>query len=188
MVARAAVCWAILALTACAPARGPGDAGNGATEASPAPTIVLVRHGEKATEPANDPPLSDAGRARAQALLAALGDAHVDAIYSPPYERTRTTAQPLADAAGVELTIVSTGRDAPPYIETVAERARTEHPGGLVVIVGHSNTLGPTIAALGGPDDIGELPDEAYDHFFIVTVQDGLPTRLIRARFGAPAP
>ena len=56
------------------------------------------------------------------------------------------------------------------------------------MIVGHSNTLGPTIAALGGPDDIGELPDEAYDRFFIVMVQDGAPTRLIRARYGTPTP
>jgi len=188
IIARSAACCLMFALAACAPARGQGEYSTGTVEASPATTIVLVRHGEKAAEPENDPPLSDAGRVRAQALLAALGNARIDAIYSTQYERTRMTAQPLADVTGIELTIVRADRDAPPYIQTVAERARTEYPGGVVVIVGHSNTLGPTIAALGGPDDIGELPDEAYDRFFIVMVQDGEPTRLIRARFGAATP
>lgn len=185
-IARAALCWAVLALVACAPARGQGDDTTVAADASPATTIVLVRHAEKATNPPDDPPLSETGRARAQALLDALGNARIDAIYSTQYARTRSTAQPLADAAGVDLTIVRAAQGEPPYIATVAERARTEHPGGVVVIVGHSNTLGPTIAALGGPDDIGELPDEAYDRFFIVLVQEGEPTRLIRARYGVP--
>lgn len=186
MTARMAACWTLLALAACAPVRGQADAATAA--AAPVTTIVIVRHAEKAAEPADDPLLSEAGRARAQALLSALGDARIDAIYSTQYERTRNTARPLAEAAGVDVTIVPAARGEPPYITAVAERARTEHPGGVVVIVGHSNTLGPTIAALGGPDDIGELADDAYDRFFIVMVQDGAPTRLIRARYGAPAP
>jgi hypothetical protein len=41
--------------------------------------ILLVRHAEKAAEPASDPPLTVAGVARAQALAMALRDAGVTA-------------------------------------------------------------------------------------------------------------
>lgn len=185
---RSAGCWLLLALTACASGSQEGVGAAAVTDGRHTTTVVLVRHAEKEAEPAADPPLSAPGRARAQALLEVLGDARVDAVYATQYERTRTTAQPLADAAGVPVTVVQAGRGGPDYITTVAERARTEHPGGVVVIVGHSNTLGPTIAALGGPDDIGELPDEAYDRFFVVLLRAGEPARLVRARFGAPSP
>ncbi len=181
----AGVYLALAALVACAPVGDSGAATNAANP-SPATTIVVVRHAEKAADPADDPPLTEAGRARAVALLEALGDARIDAVYSTQYERNRATAQPLAEAAGVDLTIVRAAEGEPPYTPTVAERARSEYPGGLVVIVGHSNTVGETIAELGGPDGIGDLPDEAYDRFYIVVVRDGEPARLIRARFGAP--
>jgi broad specificity phosphatase PhoE len=153
---------------------------------SPTTTIVLVRHAEKAAEPAADPPLTAHGAARAQALLDALADARIDAVYSTQFERTRTTAEPLAKAAGVDVTIVPAGRGAPDYIGAVAERARTEHPGGVVVIVGHSNTLGRTIAALGGPDDLGDLADDVYDTFYVLLLTEGETPHLIRARYGAP--
>ncbi len=155
-------------------------------QAAAVTTVVLVRHAEKAAEPPRDPPLTETGRVRAHALLEALGDARVAAVYSTDYARTRDTARPLADAAGVPVTLVTAG--GADYIAEVARRARTEHPGEVVVIVGHSNTLGPTIAALGGPDDVGALPDDAYDRFFIVLLRDGEPARLIRARYGAASP
>jgi hypothetical protein len=44
-------------------------------------TVLIVRHGEKASEDA-DAPLSDAGRMRAAALSGAAGDAGVAAIYT----------------------------------------------------------------------------------------------------------
>jgi broad specificity phosphatase PhoE len=148
-------------------------------------TIVLVRHAEKAADPADDPPLTAAGEARAQALVEVLGHAAVDAVYSTQYARTRATAQPLARAAGVDVTIVHAGGGAPDYVTTVAERARTEHPGGVVVIVGHSNTLGRTIAALGGPTDLGDLPDPVYDVLYVLLLAEGREPRLITARYGA---
>lgn len=188
MIRSAAACWAVIALVACAPVQGDEGRSTQGADAPPATTVVLVRHAEKAPEPADDPPLTEVGRARAVALVDALGDARIDAVYSTQYERNRATAQPLAEAAGVDLTIVRSAEGDPPYTAAVAERARTEHAGGVVVIVGHSNTLGETIAALGGPDDIGDLPDDAYDRFYIVLVGDGEPTRLIRARFGAATP
>jgi len=57
----------------------------------PAP-VLLVRHAEKAAEPADDPPLTAAGAERAQALATALQDAGVTAIITTQLRRTRETA------------------------------------------------------------------------------------------------
>jgi hypothetical protein len=54
--------------------------------------VLLVRHAEKAAEPADDPPLTAAGAERAQALATALQDAGVTAIITTPLRRTRETA------------------------------------------------------------------------------------------------
>jgi len=45
-------------------------------------TVILVRHAEKAAEPREDPPLSDAGRTRAEALARAVSPTGVTAIGS----------------------------------------------------------------------------------------------------------
>ena len=188
MISRLTALATLIAFMACTPAQGEGEDTTRTGDASPATTIVLVRHAEKAPDPPDDPPLTEVGHARAAALVEALGEARIDAVYSTQYERNRATAEPLAAAAGVELAIVRAAEGEPPYIPIVAERARTEHPGGVVVIVGHSNTLGETIAELGGPDNIGELPDDAFDRFYVMLVREGEPARLIQARFGAPTP
>src|SRR3990172_10984027 len=61
-------------------------------------TVVVVRHAEKAAVPGDDPPLSEAGHARARALRAALADASVTAVVVSPRIRTHETARPLAPA------------------------------------------------------------------------------------------
>src|SRR5215203_3829760 len=75
-----------------------------------APTIVvLVRHAEKATSPGNDAGLTEAGRARADALADALHDARVDAVITSQYERTRMTAEPIAAARHLTPLVVQAG-------------------------------------------------------------------------------
>src|SRR5688500_9156051 len=75
--------------------------GAGARAPEAAFTVFLVRHAEKAAEPREDPPLTDVGRARADALARALGDSGVKAIYTSQYVRTRATAEPLAARLGL---------------------------------------------------------------------------------------
>jgi hypothetical protein len=60
---------------------------------SPATTVILVRHAEKADEPGADPALSAAGEARARALADALRDVKVAAVLTTPYRRTNATGQ-----------------------------------------------------------------------------------------------
>lgn len=147
-----------------------------------AATVIVVRHAEKAAAPADNPPLTAEGAVRADELARLLRDAGVTAIYSTPYARTLDTARPLAHALGLPITETPIlNRNVAAYGDSVAARVRRE--GGVIVVVGHSNTLGVVIKALGGPD-IGEVTDPEYDHLFVVTVQDGKPARLVRARYG----
>src|ERR1700694_910208 len=74
--------------------------------------LVLVRHADKAAEPADDPPLTAAGAKRAQDLAAALRTAGVTAIITTQLRRTRETAQPLATALGLVAQVVNVGERA----------------------------------------------------------------------------
>ena len=180
MVTRAIVAAALLC-AAC------GTSGNFSSVAPPATdvvtTVVLVRHAEKADAPADDPPLTPEGEQRARALLDALDDANVSAVFTTQFERTRATAVPLAAAIGVPVTVIPAGGNAPPYVQAVVERVR-RYPGKIVVVVSHSNTIGPIIRGFGGPD-IGEIPEDEYDGFYTLLLQDGQPPQLIRTRYGA---
>jgi len=111
--------------------------------ASDSATYILVRHAEKATAPAKDPPLTEAGRQRAQRLADSLKGTRLDAAYSSPYQRTRQTAAPVAQAQG--LAIVDY---VPDDAADFATRLRADHPRGTVLVVGHSNTLPPLARAL----------------------------------------
>jgi 2,3-bisphosphoglycerate-dependent phosphoglycerate mutase len=68
--------------------------------------LILVRHGlpvriDDAGGPA-DPALSDDGRAQAVRLADWLGREPIDAVYVSPMRRAIETAEPLADALGVD--------------------------------------------------------------------------------------
>jgi len=146
--------------------------------------VVLVRHAEKATAPASDPPLTEAGVARAKALAAALADAHVDAVIATPTVRTRETARAVADPRGLTIETVALGaREA--HVGAVADAVR-KHAGQTVLVVGHSNTIPAIITALGGPK-MADLCDEQYSMIYTLVLGAG-PPRLVRGTFGAPSP
>lgn len=150
-------------------------------QAEPA-TVILVRHSEKELEPKADPPLSAAGRARAAAVVEMLRHAGVDVVYHSNRIRTHETAAALGDSLDVPLIEVPLTR-VEPWVADLVARVRKDGGGRVSVIVGHSNTYGPVIEAFGGPE-IEEIVEERYDDVFILTVQDGQPTRMIRAKYG----
>src|SRR6267154_5258496 len=65
------------------------------------PVVVIVRHAEKATNGGNDPDLSSAGRARAEALARILKDSGITAIFTSEFKRTQETAAPTAISSHV---------------------------------------------------------------------------------------
>jgi phosphohistidine phosphatase SixA len=154
--------------------------------AAQTPTIIfMVRHAEKAATPANDPPLTTAGMARAGALAEALSNAGVSAIISTPYARTKTTAAPLAAKLGVEVTTIPMSGTPAAHAQAVAEAVK-KLAGKAILIVGHSNTINVIAAALGGPK-LPDLCDGDYDQLYTLELMPTGPPRFVRSRYGARA-
>ena len=148
---------------------------------APPTVVILVRHAEKAAQPAQDPPLTDAGSARAQALVAVARDAGVKAIISTQYLRTKNTVAPTATALSITPEIVNAG-PMPAHAKAVADQVM-KHAGETVLVVGHSNTIPAIVGALGAPQP-RDLCDSEYDQVFVVVIGEGGPPRLIRSRYG----
>lgn len=150
-------------------------------------TVVIVRHAEKGTEPANDPPLTSAGEARARALVDVLADAHVDAVISTPFARTRSTGAPVAAKLGLTPEIIPVTGGTPAHAAAVAATIREKHAGQTVLVVEHSNTIAAVVQALGGPA-MRDLCDQQYASLFVLTVPATGAARLVRATYGAADP
>ena len=140
--------------------------------------VYLVRHAEKAEDGTDDPPLAIAGRIRVQTLKTLLGDVGLTHVRSTDWKRTRDTARPFAEDAGLELTIYD------PREPTTLAAEIGAQPGRHLV-VGHSNTTPQLVAALGG-DPGGEIDDLEYDRLYILVLQPGKPTVTTLLRFGEP--
>ena len=149
-------------------------------------TIILVRHAEKGDAPANDPGLTEAGTARARALMAIAHDAGVTAVITTQFARTRETARPTAEALGITPEVARAGGSAAQHAQDVARMAQA-HAGGVVLVVGHSNTIPAIVAALGAPQP-PPICDSEYDDLYVVTIPASGSARVIRARYGEPSP
>ena len=152
------------------------------TAQSASTTVILVRHAEKAAEPAADPGLTAAGAERAQALVELVKDASVRAIVSTQFQRTRLTAAPLAAQLGLTVEIVDAR--APQHARVVADSILIKHRGQTVLVVGHSNTVPAIIAALGAPQP-PDICDAGYDNIYVVTVPATGASSVTRMHFGA---
>lgn len=151
------------------------------------PTVVLlVRHAERAAEPRTDPGLSPEGELRARSLAAMLADARVAGIITTQYQRTRLTAAPLAQALGITPEVFTAGGSGGTagHAQGVADLVRQRFTGRVVVVVGHSNTLAPIIAALGGPR-LDDLCDHEFSPLLTLVLRNGGEASLIRGRYGA---
>ena len=141
---------------------GKGEAKQAAGQDRPV-TAIIVRHAERATTHPTDPPLDSIGRVRAAALRETLEDAGVSAIYVTQYRRTHETAQPLADALGLEPREIGVAGGADVHAQAVATALLSRHRGEVVLVVGHSNTIGRIARALGAAAPV-ELGDTEYAH------------------------
>jgi len=146
-----------------------------------ATVVIIVRHAEKEALPANDPPLTEAGKARAKALVDVFANVKLGAILSTAYVRTRETVRPTAEAQGVPVETV-TGRTPAEQGVAVLEAVK-RHPGQTILVAGHSNTVMAIVAALGGPK-LPDLCDGQYSKLLTVIVDQG-KSRLILGSYGA---
>lgn len=126
-------------------------------------TYYIVRHAEKENINimTSDVPLSAAGKQRAEALKEVLKNENIKHIYSTNFIRTKSTAQPLADAIRVPVDIYDPKDSA--FIN------KLKAVNGNVLIVGHSNTVGQLVNRLSGKKEInGDLPESEYGDLFVV--------------------
>lgn len=142
--------------------------------APPAPgaSFVIVRHAEKSSDDPRDPSLSEAGRARAQRLAAALKNQPVRAVYATAYRRTQQTGEPTARSHDLQVVTYDAKQPAGDF----AAALRREHPSGTVLVVGHSNTA-PDIAAALCRCSVAPMAETEFDRRMRIDFdRDGHPS------------
>lgn len=130
--------------------------------------VIAVRHAERADQgpgadpmiSSSDPPLSEIGLQRAACLARTLEHVGVTRVLSTPYARTQQTAAPVAEMAGVEVEEYN-----PRALGDFAEGLRGA--GGVIVVVGHSNTTPGVVEALGG-DPVSPIDELEYERLYTV--------------------
>ena len=143
--------------------------------------FVIVRHAEKVPDGSDDPELTAAGRARAQAIADALAGADVVAVYSTDTRRTRQTATPTAQAHGLPII---TYPDKEPA-QSLAARLLDARPSGTVLVVGHSNTAPDIAAALCGCE-VEPMDESEYDRRMTVHIDGDGDITLLTAPISMP--
>lgn len=131
-------------------------------------TVIVVRHAEKASLPADNPGLSKEGQLRSYLLAEMLSDvdvvAGVDAVYVTRTRRSEETAMPLAKRLNLPLNYY----DAEDY-EGLELEIEKQHKGKIVLVVAHSNTVPAIVSQFSGSKRIKPIADDQYHDMFILS-------------------
>ncbi len=151
--------------------------------------IILVRHAEKDTSDpaARDPLLTPAGEQRARDLVRAIRRRNVEAIITTQLRRTVLTANPAAESFRITPEVYRATADGRRTGTEMAQMIRARHMGKAVLVVGHSNTLGATIEALGGPR-INDICDTSHSNLFMLVLYPNRSPRFTHTHYGAADP
>jgi len=144
-------------------------------------TVVLVRHAEKALSTIDDPPLAPEGEQRSERLAQMFGEregaGRLDAIYVSNTRRAQQTAAPLA--ARLHLPpVVLPGAD----VTGIAARLLSEHRGGTVLVIAHSNTLPQLVRELSGKE-IQPIAENDYSDIYVLSVPRFGGASLLRIKY-----
>ena len=137
--------------------------------------IFVLRHAERVEYESSDGVLSSAGEERARALARVLADAGVTAVYTSERKRTLQTADPLIQALRIAPTAVAA---TPEQVDATLKLIRARDKNGIVVIVGHSDSVPLFLKALGYSGEVKIGPREHDDLFVVVPNATGQPTVL----------
>jgi phosphohistidine phosphatase SixA len=150
----------LLACLVCAGAYAQESAGAGRAH-----TLYIVRHAEK--NPGKDSTLTPAGEERATQLAKLLRKKKIGKIYVTPYKRSFATARPLYEKSHIDTVHYRPDTTGVSLLQTI----RAHGDGNThLLIVGHSNTVIPLVKALGGSTTMTEIPENEFDHLFILKV------------------
>ena len=125
--------------------------------------VYLVRHAEKDKLSKDDPALTERGQARSMQWVSVFEHTPIAAVYSTDTRRTRDTAEPLAHANQLDVTLYEVG-------SLNAESLLQMYPDKTVFVVGHSNTTPLLANKLSGKQLFSELDESEYGDLFRVTV------------------
>ena len=139
-------------------------------------TVILIRHAERD----NFFILTAQGHKRAKALVDAVKDMGITAIYSPNLERDLDTVKPLANHLGIDITL--TPRFSKPTIDRIVPEILANHMGEVVLVVGNgSGNLRALHHQLGGT---GDGPYQ-YGDLFIYNIPVHGPVKITKSRYGS---
>ena len=147
---------------------------------TPVTTVILVRHADRT---GSIDQLNADGIARAQELARVLDVAGITNIYASTYNRTQQTASPLATQLGITVVTYDAGN-----LPDLVNDIKSNHKGEVTLVVGHSNTVLPTIGLLGITPVPPDIPEYEFDHLYIVTFGKQVTTRMIKMEYGADTP
>lgn len=143
--------------------------------------IYIVRHAEKAAEPANDPVLTTEGKQRAETLKELLKNKNIKAVFSTQRVRTSETAAPISRLISVPVQYY--GSDTlSQFLQNIILSKRN------TLIVGHSNTSVTMVKSLQLPHVVTFIAEDDYDNMFIIEVKNGKAVRIIETTYGAVSP
>jgi phosphohistidine phosphatase SixA len=141
--------------------------------------FYLVRHAEKDTSIASDPPLTEEGINRATTIADIMRGTRVDAIYSTMTLRTMFTVDSLSDIKAMQIL---------PYdnktLKETLEKVKYDDEYNRIFMVGHSNTIPSITNTLAGRDIFTKIFDESdYGNFIIVVANKSGTTDVFKLRY-----
>jgi hypothetical protein len=139
-------------------------------------TVILIRHAERDDFFIITPQ----GHERAKALVKAVGDMGIAAIYSPDLERNLDTVRPLSKHLGIDITLIP--RISKLTVDGIVSQVLTRHPGEVVLLVGNgAGNLRALHRRLGGTGD----GPYAYGDLFIYKIPFKGPVNIVKTRYGS---
>src|SRR5262249_16983691 len=117
-----------------------------------------------------------------------LGESGVSVAFRSQFLRAVKTLEPLqAKIPALQINEIKLDNADKPddYARKVANAIQVLPPGAVVAVIGHSDTVGPTIARLGG-GAIDPIGDGEFDKLFVLFIAQNRSVSLLKLRYGEP--
>jgi phosphohistidine phosphatase SixA len=151
--------------------------------------VFALRHADRTT---TGDDLSPAGHKRAQLLARMLAESGLSVVVHSDAVRAVRTVEPLKQKLGNALTVKEVGFGDPNnpdpdfHIAKVVDFVKAQPAAAVVAVVSHSNTVGPILQGLGGPNP--PIGDNEFDKLFVLFRSPTGPAGVTMLRYGAPTP
>jgi phosphohistidine phosphatase SixA len=146
--------------------------------------VFALRHADRT---AGDD-LSEPGRRRAKVLARMLAESGISVAFRSHFRRAVKTLGPLQaklPALQVEEIKLDDADQPDDYAAKVATAVQALPPSAVAAVIGHSDTVGPTIARLGG-GAVDPIADGEFDKLFVLFIDPNGSAMLLKLRYGEP--